>query len=256
MGVDFSLQGRVAIVTGGSSGLGKGIAESFIDQGASVVLVDMNESKNAAVATALGERCVAFPADVRNEALAEAAVALAVARFGKLDILVNCAGIARGGPFLEMPVQNWHDVLDTHLTGSMLWGRHAARAMVAQGTGGKIINIGSMTSIFGVQGAADYAAAKSGMLGLTRSQAVELGPHNIQVNAILPGWIITPMTTKEFQEGPPGQEISRRTPAGRWGNPPEIAGPACFLASAASDFVSGVALPVDGGFSICLLAYE
>jgi 2-deoxy-D-gluconate 3-dehydrogenase len=256
MGVDFSLQGRVAIVTGGSSGLGKAIAESFIEQGVSVVLVDMNESKNAAVAAALGERCIAFPADVRKEELAEAAVALAIERFGKLDILVNCAGIARGAPFLEIKTQDWHDVLDTHLTGSMLWGRTAARAMVAQGTGGKIINVGSMTSVFGVEGAIDYAAAKSGMIGLTRSQAVALGPHNIQVNAIMPGWIITPMTTQEFQDGPIGQGITKRTPAGRWGNPPEVAGPVSFLASPASDFVTGIALPIDGGFSICCLAYE
>jgi 2-dehydro-3-deoxy-D-gluconate 5-dehydrogenase len=187
--------------------------------------------------------------DVRDETAVAAAVSGAVERFGRLDILVNNAGNYHGGSVLEMTETDWHAVIDTHLTGSFLCAKHAARAMVARGEGGKIINIGSMYSIFGPPSSVSYAAAKTGIIGLTRALAVELAVHDIQVNAILPGWYETGMT-----RGAPatewGERIRRKTPAGRWGSCEDLIGAAVFLASPASDFVTGVTLPVDGGYAV------
>jgi 2-deoxy-D-gluconate 3-dehydrogenase len=148
-----------------------------------------------------------------------------------------------------MPREAWDAVVETHLTGSFLCVKHAAAAMVRQGDGGKIINIGSMYSLYGSPNFVDYAAAKTGILGLTRALAVELARHRIQVNAILPGWFETDMT----KGGPAsewGERIRRRTPAARWGRPDDLVGAVVFLASRASDFVTGAALPVDGGYAV------
>ena len=170
-------------------------------------------------------------------------------RFGALDVLVNNAGGFHGGSVLDLPLEGWERVIGSHLTGSFLCARHAARAMVRRGEGGKIVNVGSMYSLFGPPGFSDYAAAKSGIVGLTRALAVELAPHGIQVNAILPGWFETDLTRGGPRE-PWGESIRRKTPAGRWGEPADLAGAVVFLASPASDFVTGVALAVDGGYSV------
>ncbi len=152
-------------------------------------------------------------------------------------------------PILDFTTEQWHAVIDTHLTGSFLCAKHAAQAMVHRGEGGKIINVGSMYSLYGPPGSVAYASAKTGVLGLTRALAVELAAHAIQVNAILPGWYETDLT-----RGGPGSEwgerIRAKTPAGRWGHPDKLAGATVFLASCASDFVTGVALPVEGGYAI------
>lgn len=245
----FSLTGRVALVTGGNGGIGLAIARGFRDAGASLAIAGRNPDKNAAVAEEFGADHGVYALDVRDEAAVERTVAQVVERFGRLDILVNNAGQFIGGSVTGMKLDDWNAVIGTHLTGSMLCAKHAARAMVAGGHGGKIINIASMYSVFGAINGADYAAAKTGLLGLTRSHAAELGPENIQVNAILPGWILTDMTS-DLPNTPRGDNIIRKTPAGRWGEGPDLAGTAVFLASSASDFVTGAAIPVDGGYGI------
>lgn len=158
-------------------------------------------------------------------------------------------GLFRGGSVLELNREDWEVVIGTHLTGTFLCSKHAARAMINGGSGGKIINIGSMYSLFGPPEYADYAAAKTGVVGVTRALAVELAVHRIQVNAILPGWFETNLT-RGLPASPSGEQIRQKTPAARWGSPEELVGTAVYLASAASDFVTGVCIPVDGGYSV------
>jgi 2-deoxy-D-gluconate 3-dehydrogenase len=245
----FSLAGRVALVTGGNGGLGRALALGLQAAGARVAVTGRDPAKNDQVRAELAEAEAVFPLDVRDEAAVAETVAAVARRFGRLDILVNNAGLYQGGGALELTRADWQAVLDAHLTGSFLCAQQAARHMLAGGRGGKIINIGSMYSLFGAPAFPHYAAAKAGVLGLTRSLAVELAPHHIQVNAILPGWFETDLT-RATRHGPPGELIRRKTPAGRWGEAEDLVGAAVFLASAASDFVTGAALPVDGGYSV------
>ncbi len=245
----FSLEGKTALVTGGNGGLGRGMALGLRSAGARVAVTGRNPEKNAAVAKELGDQGMALSLDVRDEEAVERTVAEVVDGFGRLDILVNNAGVVRGGPVLERTLQDWDAVIETNLTGSFLCAKHAARAMVTRGQGGKIINIGSIYSIYGTPRFAGYGSSKAGVLGLTRALAIELAPHNIQVNAILPGWYGTEMTSDEVGT-PLGEEIRRKTPAGRWGKVEDLVGAAVFLASAASSFVTGVGIPVDGGYLI------
>lgn len=245
----FSLEGRVALVTGGNGGLGRDIALGLQCAGATVAIIGRDDEKNRAVSVELRTAGAVIHADVRDEDAVAAAVADVVERFGHLDVLVNNAGNFSGGSLLEMSRASWDSVVETHLTGSFLCAKHAARHMVERGEGGKIINIGSMYSMFGPPAYANYAAAKTGVLGLTRALAVELGAHGIQANAILPGWFETALT-----RGAPatewGERIRRKTPAARWGTGEDLVGTAVFLASHASDFVTGVGLPVDGGYAV------
>jgi 2-dehydro-3-deoxy-D-gluconate 5-dehydrogenase len=243
----FSLEGKVALVTGGNSGLGRAMALGLREAGARVVVTGRDSGKNAAAAETFGADCV-LSLDVRDGAAVEAAVATVTSRFGGPDILICCAGQARREPVLEMTRDSWQEAIDTHLTGSFLCAQAAARAMIARGAG-KIINVGSMYSIFGSGPSVSYPSAKTGLLGLTRALAFELAPHRIQANLILPGWHVTSLT-KRLPGTPAGDAIVAKTPAGRWGQPDDLVGAAVFLASRASDFVTGVALPVDGGYSI------
>lgn len=245
----FSLRGRVALVTGGNGGLGLGYARALHGAGATVVVTGRDSEKNERAAKELGSADVVFAMDVRDEGAIERTVAEVVERFARLDVLVNNAGNFHGGPVLELTKDGWEQVIATHLTGSFLCAKHAARQMVRRGEGGKIVNVGSMYSLFGPPGFCDYAAAKAGIVGLTRALAVELAPHGIQANAILPGWFETDLTRGGPRE-PWGELIRRKTPAGRWGEAEDLAGAVVFLASRASDFVTGVALPVDGGYSV------
>jgi 2-dehydro-3-deoxy-D-gluconate 5-dehydrogenase len=244
----LTVEGRAALVTGGNGGLGKAIARGLIEAGALVAVAGRDRAKNRAVEAEFGERAVVLELDVTDETQVTSAVGKVIDRFGRLDILVNCAGSFRGGPVTELGLDAWREVLDTHLTGAFLCSVAAARRMIEAGRGGKIINIGSMYSIFGAPDFADYAAAKTGVLGLTRSLAVELGRHNIQVNAILPGWYETNLTSG-MPETAVGEEIRRRTPAGRWGSPADLVGLTLLLSSPASDFITGACIPVDGGYS-------
>ncbi|GGO94372.1 SDR family NAD(P)-dependent oxidoreductase [Wenjunlia tyrosinilytica] len=245
----FSLTGRVALVTGGNGGIGKALALGLKGAGATVVITGRDRAKNRGVEAEFGGADSIIRLDVRDESAVSCAVASVVERFGRLDVLMNNAGNFRAASLLDMSLDDWNVVVDTHLTGSFLCAKYAARAMVQGGEGGKIVNIGSMYSLYGPPGFVNYAAAKTGILGLTRAMAVELGVHGIQVNAILPGWYETDIT-----QGVPaterGERVRRKTPAGRWGEPGDLVGAAVFLAGSASDFVTGVALPVDGGYAI------
>ncbi len=245
----FSLKGRVALVTGGNGGIGRAMALAYHEAGAQVVVTGRKPDKNESVAQELGGPESVIALDVLDEPAVERAVAGIVERYGRLDILVNNAGQSRSGSVPELSKSDWEDILSVNLTGPFLVAKHAAKAMIAGGTGGKIINISSMYAVFGPPNVASYASSKTGLLGLTRALAVELCKHNIQVNAILPGWYLTAMTG-HLKDTPLADYIRRKTPAGRWGNPEDLAGAALLLASAASDFITGAAIPVDGGYSV------
>jgi 2-deoxy-D-gluconate 3-dehydrogenase len=245
----FSLQGRVALVTGGNGGLGRAIALGLQEAGARVAVTGRDPTKNAAVGAELSDPSLVFSLDVRDEEAVRMAVAQVVERCGGLDILVNNAGVVRDQPVLALSRADWDAVVETNLTGMFLCAKHAAAAMVVRGRGGKIVNIGSIYSTFGTPSFSAYGAAKAGVLGLTRALAIELAVHGIQANAILPGWYETDLT-RGMPTTPLGEEIRRRTPAGRWGEGNDLVGTAVFLASAASDFVTGTQLVVDGGYSV------
>jgi 2-deoxy-D-gluconate 3-dehydrogenase len=249
----FDLAGKVALVTGGNGGIGLGIARGFAQAGANIVVAGRNAEKNAAAVAelvAIGVQAQALEVDVADEAACRAMPSAAAERFGRLDILVNNAGIARGGPPATLSIADWRAVLDTNLTAALVASQAAHPLMQAAG-GGKIINIGSMFSLFGSAYAVAYAASKGGLIQLTKSLAIAWARDNIQVNAILPGWIDTDMTRGARTAGSPFSDaIVARTPAHRWGEIDDFAGPAVFLASAAGDFVTGTSLAVDGGFAI------
>jgi 2-deoxy-D-gluconate 3-dehydrogenase len=249
----FDLSGRVAVVTGGNGGIGLGMARGLAQAGAAVMVAARNEEKSAeAVAEleALGAEAAAVSVDVTSEASCRAMAAAAVARFGRLDILVNNAGINIRKQPEDYALEEWRRVLDTNLTGAFLCAQAAYAQMRAAG-GGKIINIGSMMSIFGAAFAAAYAASKGGMVQLTKALATAWAKDNIQVNAVLPGWIDTELTRRARAEIEGLHErVEARTPAGHWGRPDDHAGIAVFLASRASDFITGTAIPVDGGYSV------
>ncbi len=245
----FDLTGKVALVTGGNTGLGRAMALGLADAGARVAVTGRDPARNDAIARELGSAGFVVTGDVREEPSVHAMVDEVAAEYGRIDVLVNNAGIYVGGSVLELDVDAWHAVMDTHVTGAFLCAKHVSRVMVARGRGGKVINIGSMYSVFGPPAGAPYATAKTGMLGLTRALAVELAEHDIQVNAILPGWYETGLT-KGAPASEWGEQIRRKTPAARWGEPEDLVGAAVFFASRASDFVTGTALPVDGGYAV------
>ena len=245
----FSLAGKVALVTGGNGGLGRAIALGLQAAGARVAVTGRSADKNAAMAAELGDGGLVCSLDVRDEEAVAAAVAQVVATLGGLHILFNNAGNVSVERALDMPRERWDAVIETHLTGAFLCARHAGRVMAEQGQGGKIVNIGSMYSLYGPPNVLHYATAKSGMLGLTRGLAVELAAHNIQVNAILPGWIETDLNRERLRAAL-GDHVRRKTPARRLGLPADLVGAAVFLSAPASDFITGVALAVDGGYSV------
>jgi 2-deoxy-D-gluconate 3-dehydrogenase len=249
----FDLSGRVAIVTGGNSGIGLGMAKGLAAAGAKVTVAARDQAKNLAAVQALealGSEALAVPTDVTKEAACQAMVAATLSRFGRLDILVNNAGTNIRKQPEDYSLQEWHQILETNLSSAFMCSQAAYPALVQAG-GGKMINIGSMMSIFGASFTAPYAATKGGIVQLTRALACAWAKDAIQVNAILPGWIDTPLTVRGRQQIEGLEErVVARTPAGRWGDPADFAGIAVFLASAAWYFVTGTAIPVDGGYSI------
>jgi 2-deoxy-D-gluconate 3-dehydrogenase len=250
----FNLKGKVAIVTGGNGGIGKGIARGFAAAGSEIVIAARNQSKTAETAREIQEeskvRVLGVQVDVREESQIRGMVQQALDLFGRIDILVNNAGTnIRKNP-QDYALSEWDEVLNTNLRSAFL-GCQAVYPVMKKAKSGKIINIGSMTSIFGNPQASLYSASKGGIVQLTRSLAVAWAADNIQVNALLPGWINTDLTRNARKVWPNLDErVLARTPAGRWGEPKDLAGAAIFLAGPASDFITGVALPVDGGFSV------
>jgi 2-deoxy-D-gluconate 3-dehydrogenase len=249
----FDLTGKVALVTGGNGGIGLAMAQGMASCGASVAIAGRNAEKAGAALASLrelGAGCAFLTGDVTKKASCVKLVADTVAEFGRLDILVNNAGTAIRKMPQDYTEEEWHQVMDTNLTSAFLCSQAAYAPMKAAG-GGKMINIGSMMSLFGAPYAAPYASSKGGIVQMTRAMATAWAKDNIQVNAVLPGWIDTDLTRRARREVPGLHErVENRTPAGRWGAPADMAGIAAFLASAASDFVTGAAIPVDGGYSI------
>ena len=245
----FDLTGRVAVVTGGNGGIGLGMAKGLAAAGAAVVLAARNAEKAEAAVAELGGKSVFIALDVADEASSREMIARVAERSGRLDVLVNNAGTSIRKPPQNYTAAEWHAVLETNLTGAFLCSQAAHPIMKGSG-GGKMINIGSMFALFGSGYAAPYAASKGALVQLTKSLAVAWAEDNIQVNAVLPGWIDTELT-RDARRQVAGlhERVLARTPAGRWGVPEDLAGIAVFLASAASDFITGAAIPVDGGFS-------
>jgi len=248
----FDLKGRAALVTGGNGGIGLGMAKGLAQAGASIAVAGRDDKKNASAIAALkslGVTAIAVKVDLQDENSTRAMVEEAAQKLGRLDILVNNAGISIRKAPQDYTLAEWHQVMDTNLTSAFV-ASQAAYPHLKRGGRGKVVNIGSMMSIFGGGYLAPYGASKGAIVQLTRSLATAWAKDNIQVNAVLPGWIDTALTrrAREELEGLDERVLSR-TPAGRWGEPADLAGVAVFLCSAASDFVTGTAIPVDGGYS-------
>ena len=247
----FDLSGKVAVVTGGNGGIGRGIALGLAEAGAAVAILARNEEKNRAVVDELanaGVPAIAIKLDVTRRDDLRPAMEEVERKLGPVSVLVNNAGIAIMGSVLNFRAEDWDRVIETNLNSCFFLSQIAAQSMVARKQG-KIINIASEYSLFGAQSIIPYGAAKGALVQVTKTMAIELAPHNIQVNAILPGWIETDMTVVA-QSGPWFKKIIMRTPAGRFGKPEDTAGAAVFLASHASDFVTGSIVYVDGGYAI------
>ena len=248
----FDLSGRVAVVTGGNGGIGLGMAKGLAGAGATVVIAARNAEKSAIAVgalEALGVRSAFVALDVADPESCRATVGQVLDRFGGLDILVNNAGMSIRKPPESYELGEWLKVIDTNLNGVFVLCQAAHVPMKRQGSG-KIINIGSMMSIFGGAYAAPYSTSKGGLVQLSKSLATAWARDNIQVNSVLPGWIDTELT-RDARDQVKGlnERVLARTPAGRWGVPEDLSGIAVFLASAASNFVTGAAIPVDGGYA-------
>ncbi|HWQ12694.1 MAG TPA: glucose 1-dehydrogenase [Roseiflexaceae bacterium] len=247
------LAGRVALVTGAGRGIGRGIALGYAREGADLVLVSRTAQELDAVADEArlaGVEVLVRTADVRDDAAVRAVVEAAVREFGRIDVLVNAAGIPMVSPTVELPLESWRRVIDVNLTGTFLFCQAAGRIMIEQGRG-SIINIGSIHSFQGIPQRAAYAASKGGVLQFTRSLAVEWAPLGVRVNMIAPGWIRTPLQDELVAQGKLDRTpIIARTPARRIGEVADIVGPAIFLASDEAAFIVGEMLVVDGGWGV------
>jgi len=254
MSDQFSLRGKIALVTGASYGIGMAIAKAFHGAGATIVFNDINVDlvqKGIAAYKEAGIKAYGYICDVTNEDQVYETVDRIASEVGTIDILVNNAGIIKRIPALEMSAKDFRQVIDIDLNGPFIVSKAVAPGMIEKG-GGKIINICSMMSELGRETVSAYAAAKGGLKMLTKNLACEWAEYNIQVNGIGPGYIATPQTAPLREQGHPFNDfIIAKTPAARWGTTDDLQGPAVFLASAASDFVNGHILYVDGG----ILAY-
>ncbi|WP_275983481.1 glucose 1-dehydrogenase [Paenibacillus hamazuiensis] len=245
----FKLDGRTAAVTGASRGIGRAIAIALAEAGADIALLQRSpeQTELQEEIRGLGRKCVIVPCDMENSMQVKAAVPAAIAHFGKLDILVNCAGIQRRSPAVDFPEADWDDVIQVNLKSVWLLCQEAGRHMVERKQG-KIINVASLLSYQGGITVPAYAAAKGGVAQLTKALANEWAQHNVNVNAIVPGYIATDMNTALMQDPVRSQQILVRIPAGRWGTPDDFKGCAVYLASAASNYVHGSLFGIDGGW--------
>jgi NAD(P)-dependent dehydrogenase (short-subunit alcohol dehydrogenase family) len=249
----FDLSGRVAVVTGGNRGIGLGIARGLAQAGAALAIWARDAERNEAAAKeleGLGARVLALPCDVCDEGQIARAVEQTVAALGRIDVGVANAGSSLVTPYLDTSLEDWRRVTRVDLEGVFLTFRDVARHMVARGGGGKLIAISSIGEIFGMARQEAYAASKGGLGSLVRSLAVELARHDIQVNAVQPGWIATEPLKPLMQWKVFNDTILHRTPARRWGTPEDVAGACVYLASDAARFHTGDTLRVDGGYSV------
>jgi glucose 1-dehydrogenase len=249
----MQLGGKVAVVTGAASGINRAIATRFAAEGANVVVADVDARGGGETAVAIvsaGGRAIAVQTDVRRRDQVEAMARAAVGAFGGIDVLVNGAGIETLVPFLDLPDEDWDRVLGVNLTGSFVCGQVVAREMVRAGRRGKIVNIASINAAIALPNQAHYVASKGGVLMLTKAMALELAPHGINVNAIGPGVVETPLTAGSLADPARRRLLMSHIPLGRVAQPDDIAGAAVFLASEASNYITGTILYVDGGWLI------
>lgn len=243
---------KCALVTGGGSGIGRAVCLAFAREGADVGVADL--SLEGAEATAqqvrkLGRKAAALRVDVTDPAAVQALVAQAVTVLEHVDVLVNSAGVREIVPFLQLPFAEWQRVIATNLTGTFLCSQAVAQYLVAQGRGGKIVNLASVAGLMAVPNRAAYVASKHAVVGLTKEMALELADKNIQVNAVAPGVVETAMTASYFDKPELLESLRKVHPAGRWAQPEEIAAVILFLASDEAAFITGATFPIDGGFA-------
>jgi len=245
----FKLDGKVAIVTGSARGLGRAMAIGLAEAGADIALVDLLDMSECRQAIErLGRRCTTVTADLTKKESVHSVILRTIEAMGSIDILVNNAGIIRRAPFLDFGEKDWDDVININLRALFFLSQAAARIMVGNGKGGKIINVASMLSFQGGILVPSYTASKSAVMGLTRSLANELAPHRIHVNAIAPGYMATDNTAPLRADAARSKAILERIPAGRWGEPDDLKGIVVFLASEASCYMHGYTVAVDGGW--------
>ncbi|MFH1212474.1 MAG: 2-dehydro-3-deoxy-D-gluconate 5-dehydrogenase KduD [Candidatus Neomarinimicrobiota bacterium] len=245
----FKLDGKVAIVTGAARGLGQAIATALASAGADIVAVDvLPTDETRRIIEKMGRKALGLSANLMEKASIAPLVKSALKEFGHIDILVNNAGIIRRAPITEFSEKDWDDVINLNQKAVFFLSQAVAKTMIEKGKGGKIINIASLLSFQGGILVPSYTASKSAVMGLTRALANELAPHRITVNAIAPGYMATDNTAALRADPKRSQAILERIPAGRWGEPADLQGVAVFLASAASDYMNGYTIAVDGGW--------
>lgn len=245
----FSLHGKVAIVTGCNTGLGKSMASGLAQAGCDIVAINRSDpTETAREVIALGRRFLSLKADLGQQDALPSLLARAVSEMGQIDILVNNAGIIRRDEALNFSEQDWDDVMNVNIKTLFFLSQLVAQQFIKQGRGGKIINIASLLSFQGGIRVPSYTASKSAVMGLTRELANEWARYGINVNALAPGYIATNNTQQLRDDQSRSKEILTRIPAGRWGEPQDLMGPVVFLASSASDYVNGYTLAVDGGW--------
>jgi NAD(P)-dependent dehydrogenase (short-subunit alcohol dehydrogenase family) len=249
----FDLSGRVAVVTGGNGGIGLGMARGLAKAGADIAIWARNDEKNASAKSeleALGSRVLALRCDVSSETDIGAAMAETLKALGGVDVCIANAGYGAPGDPLKLSLKRWRELMSVNLDGTFLTFREAASHMIERGEGGKLIAISSISEIFGAPSQAHYAASKGGLEAFVRSMAVRLGRHNICVNSIQPGWIVTDATAGAVEHKVLNDTILRRTPIRRWGTTEDLEGIAVYLASSASNFHTGDTIRIDGGYSV------
>lgn len=247
--LNFPLTGKVALVTGGASGIGAAIAAAFAVKGAKVAVLDINEDAAAAQAARLGGGAKPFVCNVADPGSVQTAVADVVAAFGGIDIAVNSAGVAFLAPAEDLSLDHWDKTIDINLKGTFLVTQAVGRAMIAAGKGGKIVNLASQAGTVAIEEHVAYCASKFGVIGMSKTFAAEWGKHGINVNTLSPTIVLTELGKKAWA-GEKGEAARKRIPTGRFAYPEEIAAAAVFLVSAGADMINGADLLIDGGYTI------